>query len=69
MTDRRKALLGRLQGIVDEVAEVYTKLLETSATLSSLDVGHDARSEVEQVNASLDSLRQSLAELDRQPEL
>ena len=66
MIDRRTALLGKLRGTVDEVAEVYTKLLEMSATVSSLDVGIGATAEVEKVNASLDSLRTSLAELESQ---
>jgi hypothetical protein len=66
MADRRGALLGKLRGTVDEVAEVYTKLLEMSATVSSLDVGVGATDEVEKVNNSLDSLRSSLAELEAQ---
>lgn len=66
MIDRRSALLDKLRGTVDEVAEVYTKLLEMSATVSSLDVGVGATAEVEKVNASLDSLRTSLAELESQ---
>ena len=66
MADRRQALLEKLRGTVDEVAEVYTKLLETTATISSLDVGEGATEEVEKVNASLDSLRTILAELETQ---
>lgn len=66
MIDRRSALLDKLRGTVDEVAEVYTKLLEMSATVSSLDVGVGATAEVEKVNTSLDSLRTSLAELESQ---
>ena len=66
MSDRRKALLGKLQLTVDEVAEVYTKLLEMSAAVSSMDLTIGATKDVEQVNASLDSLRTSLAELETQ---
>jgi hypothetical protein len=66
MADRRNALLGKLQGTVDEVAEVYTELLELSAAVSSLDVGVGANDEVAKVNASLDSLRSTLAELEAQ---
>ncbi len=66
MADRRAALLAQLRGTVDEVAEVYTKLLELSATVSSLDVGVGATDEVEKVNSSLDSLRHTLAELEAQ---
>lgn len=66
MADRRMALLNKLRGTVDEVAEVYTKLLETSATVSALDVGAGATEEVEKVNTSLDSLRNILAELEVQ---
>lgn len=69
MIDRRVALLARLQATIDEVAEVYTKLLEMSATLGSLDVDQSTDAEVEKVNASLDALRHSLAELQRQPEV
>ncbi len=64
MGQRRQALMGTLHATVDGVAEVYTKLLETSATVSSLDVGDDALTEVASVNASLDALRSSLAELE-----
>lgn len=66
MTDRRAALLIKLNATVDEIAEVYTKLLEMSATVSSLDLGVGATEEVAKVNDSLDHLRQSLAELEDQ---
>ena len=64
MQSRRQALLGKLESAVGEVAEVYTKLLELSATVDTLDVG-SGKSEVEQVNASLDSLRMAFAELEQ----
>ncbi|HSV40090.1 MAG TPA: hypothetical protein VLI04_15125 [Nocardioidaceae bacterium] len=66
MADRRVALLDKLQLTVDEVAEVYTKLLEMSAAVSSMDLTIGATKDVEQVNASLDSLRTSLADLETQ---
>jgi hypothetical protein len=66
MAERRQALLAKLHGTVDEVAEVYTKLLEMSATVQALDVGAGATDEVEKVNASLDTLRTSLADLEDQ---
>ena len=66
MLERRKALLGKLQGTVDEVAEVYTKLLEMSAAVSSMDLTIGETQDVERVNESLDSLRTTLAELETQ---
>jgi hypothetical protein len=66
MEVRRTALLGKLRGTVDEVAEVYTKLLEMSAAVSALDVDAGATEEVAKVNDSLDTLRQSLSELEAQ---
>lgn len=66
MANRRAALLEKLRSMVDEVAEVYTKLLEMSAAVSSLDVAMGATEDVEKVNSSLDSLRHTLAELETQ---
>jgi hypothetical protein len=63
MAERRTALLTKLQHSVDQVAEVYTKLLEMRASVAALDVG-DGADEVTRVNASLDALRGSLAELE-----
>lgn len=68
MANRRAALLEKLRTMVDEVAEVYTKLLEMSAAVSSLDVTMGATEDVEKVNSSLDSLRHTLAELETQAE-
>ena len=66
MADRRKALLDKLRGTLDEVAEVYTKLLEMSAAVSTMDLQIGETQDVERVNASLDSLRTTLAELETQ---
>lgn len=65
MQARRQALLGKLDSAVAEVAEVYTKLLELSATVDTLDVAGPQLTDVETVNASLDSLRTAFAELER----
>jgi len=65
MGQRRQGLLGKLDKAVSEVAEVYTKLLELGATVDSLDVGGPQLTDVETVNASLDSLRTAFAELER----
>jgi len=63
MEDRRDALLVRLGNAVGEVAEVYTKLLELSATIDTLDLsGGDGT--VEDVNKSLDGLRDAFAEME-----
>jgi hypothetical protein len=66
MAARREALLGRLDAAVAEVAEVYTKLVELSATVDApIDTDGAQVSEVETVNASLDALRNSFAQLER----
>jgi hypothetical protein len=67
MSARRDALLGRLRDTVAGVQEVYTKLLELSATadLDSLSASDGSgTSEIAEVSASLDSLRSALAALD-----
>jgi len=64
MTARRDALLTKLADAVGEVAEVYTSLLELSATVDTLNLG-DGVSEVEGVNASLDALRDAFAALEK----
>ena len=66
MANRRAALLEKLRSMVDEVAEVYTKLLEMSAAVSSLDISMGATEDIEKVNSSLDSLRHTLADLETQ---
>jgi len=65
MQARRQALLRKLDAAVAEVAEVYTKLLELSATVDTLDVAGRDVSEVDAVNASLDGLRAAFAELEQ----
>ena len=65
MAERRHALLTKLQHSVDGVAEVYTKLLEMRASVAALDVT-DGTDDVSAVNASLDALRGSLAELEQE---
>lgn len=64
MRERRTALLGKLDRAVGEVAEVYTKLLELSATADTVALAQGGVGEVEDVNRSLDSLRGALAELE-----
>lgn len=64
MKQRREALLSRLDTAVADVAEVYTKLIELSATADTMIVGSHGVSEIEQVNASLDQLRTAFAELE-----
>lgn len=66
MQERRQGLLGRLRNTVDEVAIVYTKLLEMSAAVSSFDVGSGAVDDVTRVSETLDSLRSNLSELEAQ---
>jgi len=68
MGERRDGLLGKLDKAVSEVAEVYTKLLELTATVDTLDVGGPQLGDVETVNDSLDSLRSAFAELERDAE-
>ena len=65
MGERRAGLLAKLDKAVSEVAEVYTKLLELTATVDTMDVGGPQLTEVETVNTSLDSLRTAFAELER----
>ena len=66
MLARRQQLLGKLTSAVDGVGELYTKLLELSATPEyagrpSPDQGPDPVSEI---NQSLDAIRGAFAELD-----
>jgi hypothetical protein len=65
MQARRQALLRKLDSAVGEVAEVYTKLLELSATVDTIDVAGPDVTEVDAVNASLDGLRAAFAELEQ----
>lgn len=64
MAQRRDALLTKLRHGVDQVAEVYTELLELRASVHALDVGEQALDEIATVSASLDALRGALAELE-----
>src|SRR6185312_948468 len=63
MSRRRDELLAKLSGAVDGVGELYTKLLELSATTGTEPV--DAVTDpVGELNTSLDAIRQAFAELD-----
>ena len=63
MQSRHDDLLGRLRSAVREVAEVYTKLLEASATVGAGGFDDDMVA-IEAVSGSLDSLRTAFAELE-----
>jgi hypothetical protein len=63
MTRRREELLGKLSGAVDGVGELYTKLLELSATTGTAQVD-TAVDPVGELNSSLDAIRHAFAELD-----
>jgi len=64
MMERRHALLAKLNDAVDEVGEVYAKLLELSTTASLVGVETDGASEAAQVNDALDAIRGVFAELE-----
>ena len=64
MQQRRGDLLAKLTAAVDEVGEVYTKLLELSTTASLVDVPTDDVSAAAQLNDSLDAIRAAFAELE-----
>ncbi len=63
MSERRSRLLANLSGAVDGVGELYTKLLELSATAddAAAAAGIDP---VAELSSSLDSIREAFAELD-----
>lgn len=63
MSERRDDVLNRLRHAVAEVAEVYTKLLELSATVSTSGVVGDSTN-LDEVASSIDSLRGAFAELE-----
>ncbi|GAB7004892.1 hypothetical protein JCM18899A_23650 [Nocardioides sp. AN3] len=71
MMHRRAELAGKLQTGVAGVAEVYTKLLELSASMDSMDLA--GGEDLGDVSSSLDALRGAFSELeadnDRAPEL
>ena len=64
MLERRRALLEKLTAAVDEVGEVYAKLLELSTTAALAGVDTDGVSEASHVNDSLDAIRGAFAELE-----
>jgi hypothetical protein len=64
MQQRRGDLLAKLTAAVDEVGEVYTKLLELSTTAEIIDVPTDDVSAAAQLNDSLDAIRAAFAELE-----
>jgi len=64
MQQRRSDLLAKLSAAVDEVGEVYTKLLELSTSADLLDVPTDDVSAASVLSASLDAIRGAFAELE-----
>ncbi len=64
MTQRRDELLSKLSEAVEEVGEVYAKLLELSTTADLVGVDTDGVSEAARVNDSLDAIRSVFAELE-----
>jgi hypothetical protein len=64
MQQRRGDLLAKLTAAVDEVGEVYTKLLELSTTANLVDVPTDDVSAAAQLNDSLDAIRAAFTELE-----
>jgi uncharacterized coiled-coil DUF342 family protein len=66
MQQRRSDLLAKLATAVDEVGEVYTKLLELSTTAEIIDVPTDDISAAAQLNDSLDAIRAAFAELENE---
>ena len=64
MTQRRSDLLSKLSDAVEEVGEVYAKLLELSTTADLVGVQTDGVSEAARVNDSLDAIRGVFAELE-----
>lgn len=64
MMERRHDLLTKLTNAVDEVGEVYAKLLELSTTANLVGVDTDGVTEAAQVNDSLDAIRGVFAELE-----
>jgi nucleoid-associated protein YgaU len=64
MQRRRSDLLAKLATAVDEVGEVYTKLLELSTTAELIDVPTDDVSAAAQLNDSLDAIRAAFDELE-----
>ena len=63
MKQQRRDLLTGLTTAVDEIGEIYTKLLELSATTDLLGMHTDEFSEATQVSQSLDVIRGVFADL------
>lgn len=66
MAQRRTEMLDRLCVAVDQVAEVYAKILELATSVDSTHLG--GYDPVAEVSASLDNLRGAMAELERTDE-
>ena len=64
MKQHRRDLLTGLTTAVDEIGEVYTKLLELSTTTDLLGMHTDEFTEATQVSRSLDVIRGVFADLD-----
>ncbi len=64
MSRRRDQLLAKLAAAVTGVGEVYTGLLELSATAPLAGMGTDGLDDVHRVNDSLDALRGAFEELE-----
>jgi hypothetical protein len=64
MSKRRTGLLDKLRDAVDQVAQIYTQLLELSTTVSTLDVSVDSGTEVTAISDSLGALQQTFTELE-----
>lgn len=66
MAQRRTEMLERLSVAVDQVAEVYAKILELATSVDSTHLG--GYDPVAEVSASLDNLRGAMAALERTDE-
>jgi hypothetical protein len=66
MQQRRGDLLAKLTAAVDEVGEVYAKLLELSTTADLLGVPTDEISGAALLSVSLDAVRGAFAELEEE---
>ena len=64
MTERRDSLRASLSHTVGEIAEVYTELLEVSTSVSTAGLRDGSVVDIDSINASLDSLRTAVAELE-----
>jgi hypothetical protein len=64
MTDRRHELLTKLKQAVNEVGELYAKLLELSTTADLVGVDTDGARRAAEVSDSLDAIRGVFAELE-----